>query len=592
MSKRQPIFVAALCAAAVAASTAGRVALKAAETKVDSRVAEAAMREDAAAVNTLLQQRADVNGAQGDGMTALHWAAEHGDRDLAATLLKRGASLTANTRIGHHTPLHVAARGGHAAVVRLLVDAGADVRALTTTGAAPLHFAAASGSAETVTALLDRGADVNVREPQWEQTPLMFAASLGRTAVVKTLLARGADIRATARVVDISARNRSDSVESRARNARVAAIQREAAAAKAAASGAAASTPAARPGRARGGDQDGNEPEPLGYADLVGAQGGLTALLLAVREGLSETAFALVDAGADINQVSTSDHTSPLLMAAINGHFDLASALLAHGADVTVASDAGATPLYGVLNMQWAPKARHPQPAHYMQQKIGYLELAEAMLKAGADPNARLRKSLWYTTYNRDLLSVDRTGSTPFWWAAYTLDVPAMKLLLAYGADPSLCTAKVPERYEEGGPEPNGPDRSGLPPIPWYGPAVAPIHAASGVGYGLGFAGNTHRHVPDGWLPAVKFLVEELGADVNARDHNGYTPLHHAASRGDNELIKYLVSKGADVKAVSRSGQTTVDLANGPVQRVQPFPETIALLEGLGAKNNHRCVSC
>ena len=346
---------------------------------------------------------------------------------------------------------------------------------------------------------------------------------------------------------------------------------------------------AARARRRRG---LGGEPEPLGYADLVGAQGGLTALLLASRNGLEDTAFALLDGGADINQVSASDRTSPLLMATINGHFDLAMRLLARGADVTRASDGGATPLYGVLNMQWAPKARHPQPAHYMQQKIGYLELAEAVLKAGADPNARLRKSLWYTTYNRDLLSVDRTGSTPFWWAAYTLDVPAMRMLLRYGADPNVRTAKVPERYEEGGPESTGPDRSGLPPIPWFGPAVAPIHAASGVGYGLGFAGNTHRHVPDGWLPAVKFLVEELGADVNARDHNGYTPLHHAASRGDNELIQYLVSKGADVKAVSRSGQTTVDLANGPVQRVQPFPETIALLESLGAKNNHRCVSC
>ena len=98
--------------------------------------------------------------------------------------------------------------------------------------------------------------------------------------------------------------------------------------------------------------------------------------------------------------------------------------------------------------------------------------------------------------------------------------------------------------------------------------------------------------MPDGWLPAVKFLVEELGADVNARDHNGYTPLHHAAARGDNALIEYLVSKGADVKAVARSGQTTVDMANGPVQRIEPFPETIALLEKLGAKNNHRCVGC
>jgi uncharacterized protein len=418
----------------------------------------------------------------------------------------------------------------------------------------------------------------------------MFAAANGRTDAVKVLLKHGADIRTAGKVVDISARNREDGTDSRARNARVAEIQKQRAAAAAAAAGASGAA-AARPARGGRGD-DGGEPEPLGYADLVGSHGGLTALLLAAREGYQDTVFTLLDAGADINQLSGSDHTSPLLMASINGHFDLAEQLLDRGADVKLASDAGATPLYGVLNMQWAPKARHPQPAKYMQQTVDYLVLAEKMLKAGADPNARLTKTLWYTTYNRDLLSVDRTGATPFWWAAYTLDIPAMKLLLEYGADPNVPTAKVPERYEEGGPDPNAPDRSGLAPIPWYGPAVYPIHAASGVGYGLGFAGNTHRHVPDGWVPAVKFLVEELGADVNARDHNGYTPLHHAASRGDNELIKYLVSKGADVKALSRTGQTTVDMANGPVQRVQPYPETIALLESLGAKNNHRCVSC
>jgi ankyrin repeat protein len=556
-----------------------------------SPLADAAMRGDAAAVRALLQQRADVNAPEGDGMTALHWAAERGDADMALLLLKAGARAQAETRIGRYTPLHVAAKSGRAAIVRALVDAGANVNAAATTGAVPLHFAAASGSSEAIATLIDRGADVNAREPQWGQTPLMFAAAAGRTAAVKTLVARGADIGATAKVVDISARNVQDTASSRARNTRVAEIQRQLAA-KAAGTPPGATAAGAR-GRPRGADGDnGNEPEPLGYADLVGAQGGLTALLLAAREGLADTTMALLDVGADVNQVSSSDHTSALLIAAINGHFDLAMQLVQRGADVRLASDAGATPLYGVLNMQWAPKARHPQPAKYMQQQTGYLELAEALLKAGADPDARLRKSLWYTTYNRDLLSVDRTGATPFWWAAYTLDIPAMKLLLKYGADPNIPTAKVPERYEEGGPDPNVPDRSGLPPIPWGGPAVFPIHAASGVGYGLGFAGNTHRHVPDGWLPAVKFLVEELGADVNARDHNGYTPLHHAASRGDNELIKYLVSKGADPKAVSRTGQTTVDMANGPVQRVQPYPDTIALLESLGAKNNHRCVSC
>ena len=93
-------------------------------------------------------------------------------------------------------------------------------------------------------------------------------------------------------------------------------------------------------------------------------------------------------------------------------------------------------------------------------------------------------------------------------------------------------------------------------------------------------------------MPALKYIVEELGADVNARDSNGYTPLHHAAARGDNEMIMYLVEKGADVKAVARNGRTTADMANGPVQRLRPFPETVALLVKLGAINNNRCVSC
>ena len=90
----------------------------------------------------------------------------------------------------------------------------------------------------------------------------------------------------------------------------------------------------------------------------------------------------------------------------------------------------------------------------------------------------------------------------------------------------------------------------------------------------------------------MKYLVEEMHADVNARDNDGYTPLHHAAARGDNEMILYLVSKGADPKLVSRNGRTTVDMANGPVSRISPFPSTIALLEKMGVKNNHMCQSC
>ena len=332
-------------------------------------------------------------------------------------------------------------------------------------------------------------------------------------------------------------------------------------------------------------------------AELVGGYGGLTALLLAVREGSIPATLALLDGGADIDGASAGDGTTPLIMATINGRFDLAMELLERGADPHAATDAGATVLYTAINTQWIPKSRHPQPAHYMQQESSYLDVLRAALERGADPNVRLRKTLWFTTFSRDMLGVDRIGATPFWRAAYALDIEAMRLLVEYGADPEIPTMRPEPRrfgeFDQQSPDvPGDSDPSGLPPIPPGGPGVYPIHAAAGVGYGEGFAANIHRHVPDAWMPAMRYLVEELGADVNARDHNGYNAVHHAAARGDNELILYLVEQGADVMAVSRRGQTTVDMANGPVQRITPFPATIQLLESLGAVNNHNCVSC
>lgn len=93
-------------------------------------------------------------------------------------------------------------------------------------------------------------------------------------------------------------------------------------------------------------------------------------------------------------------------------------------------------------------------------------------------------------------------------------------------------------------------------------------------------------------LAGGPYLIEVAGADANGRDHEGNNAILHAAARGDLEMIKYLVSKGADPLAVNRKGQTTIDMANGPVQRGQPWPEVVAYLEGLGARNNHTCLSC
>lgn len=572
----------------------------------DAPVADAAMRGDAEEVRRLLADGADVNARQGDGMTALHWAALNRDADLARMLLDAGAEVGASTRVGEHTPLHVAARAQAADVVDALLVAGADPDATTTKGVTPLHFAAEADGARSIELLVAAGANVDARESVWNQTPLMFAAPKGRLGAVMALLEQGADFSVTARVVDIPERSAQDRQAQRARMERMAAARVEPTepSATGASTGAIAPSttyrterPVSGEGRpaptereaAEEAERRSGEPIPLNYSDLVGTHGGLGAIHLAVREGQVDVVRALLAAGADINQPTAGDGSQPLLLATINGYFDLAMELLQSGADPTLASDAGATPLYTTLNMHWAPKARHPQPTVYQQQRTSYLDLMRALLDAGVDPNARLNRTLWYTTYNRDLLGVDRSGATPFWRAAYALDIPAMRLLLEYGADPNLPTVRVPERRFSRG---DTTDHSGLAPVPMGGPAVHPIHAASGVGYGQGFAGNSHRHVPDGWVPAVRFLVEELGADVNQRDHNGYTPVHHAAARGDNQLIEYLVQQGADVTLVARNGRTTVDMANGPVQRVQPYPETVSLLERLGAKNNHRCVSC
>jgi ankyrin repeat protein len=659
-------------------------------------VANAAMEGDTAALRKLVAGGANVNVAQGDGMTALHWAAERGDVSMANLLIRAHASLKAATRNGGYTPLHVASKDGNAAVVRALIKAGSDVNAMTATGATALHLAAASGSADAVTALLDKGADVNAKESEWGQTPLLFAAEYDRADVIRVLLKRGADANAHTTNVSLNDEAARDQAAQKKRNEVLVSFMPQerrdslTAAMKEAAAKAAAN-PALAGGRGgRGGG--GGTMQPVGpftpaqvqaaidsgrvvmltaavakgpvqevvdtinggvagYAASVGGIGGLTALHHAVRQGSVNAVLALLDGGANVNDASLTDHTTPLLLATINGQFDVAMKLIERGADPNIASSAGATPLYAALNTEWAPRSRFPQPQAVQNQKTSYLEMMAALLRAHANPNVRIQTHLWYFAFNNcgnaNCGLENLEGTTPFWRAAYATDVDAMKLLIGYGADPDVPSqrtavggrggragggaggagggrgaagaggspAVLPAVVSDGRTDVTaGPDGGAAPParagrgaIP--GPGLDPVvdsaaraavpglgvyalHAASGVGFGNGFAGNSLRHAPDGWMPAVKYLVDVLHADVNIRDQNGYTPLHNAAARGDNEMILYLVSKGADVKAVAKNGRTTVDMANSPVSRTRPFPETIALLEKLGAHNSHNCVSC
>ena len=216
------------------------------------------------------------------------------------------------------------------------------------------------------------------------------------------------------------------------------------------------------------------------------------------------------------------------------------------------------------------------------------------MLDQGADPNARLTKTLWYSSYGYVYAAASEIGTTAFFKCAEVADIDGMKLLLSRGADSNLTNKD----------------------------GVNAILIASGAGT----HGNDDVLAAYGRLTAVKYLVEELHFDVNSADNGttfrgeltrqaqpriptsnsnrqqpnpfggmaagGFTALHNAASRGDNEMILYLVSHGADVNATTKTGITVVDMANGPRQRVQPYPDTIALLEMLGARNSHKCVSC
>jgi uncharacterized protein len=588
-----------------------------------SPLADAAMRGDIAAVKSLIKQGVDVGAAQGDGMTALHWAAERGDAELAEVLVYAGANVSAVTRIGLYTPLHLAAKAGNPAVVRVLIKGGAEVNAKSNpSGATAVHLAALSGNPDVINLLADAKADLNAREAEWEQTPLIFAASANRATAITALIKRGADTNLSSKTIDVSKQGQLDrAAVDRQRKViegfvgkdsdkRPTPAQMQAAIE--------ASRELLKSGKIP--PPDPNAPPPRGFNPEeinppVSTKGGMTALLHAARQGYIAAAEALLDGGADINKTQAGDNTSPLLTAVINGQFDMAMMLIKRGADPNlVAKNNGVSPLWAAVNTMWQPRTRFPQPQEMELQKATYLDVMQALLDKGANVNHRISSHPWYLVYtgcgNRNCGLADTAGSTAFWRAAYGTDLMAMKLLVAYGADTEIPTMAPQQQIRRGGGPPGAPaqpqgaggaimptaeanmEKYDAPVIPYGGPGAFAIHAAAGVEYGEGFAGNAHRHAPDAWLSVMKYLVEELHADVNMRDNDGYTPLHHAAARGDNEMILYLVSKGADVKAVARSGQTTADMANGPVQRLSAIPETIALLMKLGSKNNNRCVTC
>src|SRR5262252_8939610 len=219
-----------------------------------SPIADAAERGDLAAVRALIKQAVDVSAARADGMTALHIAAQRNDAELATLLLTAGANVRATTRLGGYTPLHLASKAGATAVIKALAGAGADVNARTTTGA----------------------------------TPLMFASALDRADAVRALVQHGADKTLASKTVDVSRVSPPEEVlQQQIRE------QQNAKSAAAAAPGGAAPPPA-RPANSNAAPTVGGVSRPYTFNELIGQQGGLTALHFAARQGAMHTAQTLV----------------------------------------------------------------------------------------------------------------------------------------------------------------------------------------------------------------------------------------------------------------------------------------------------------
>jgi ankyrin repeat protein len=340
-------------------------------------LADAAERRDRAAVRTLLTSGADVNTTQVDGTTALHWAAYHDDAETAAVLVKAGANVNAANRYGV-PPLAIACTNGNAAVVRLLLEAGADANAMMKGGESVLMLAARSGSLDAVKALLVRGAKHDVRERRG-QTALMWAAAEGHAPVVRALIEAGADINAT-------------------------------------------------------------------------LDSGFTPFFFAVREGRIEAVRALLEKGIDLNAPlqrrertegaanpyirPVARGTSPLLLAMQNGHYELAIALVDAGAnpnDVQM----GFSPLHMISAVRKPDSSDGSDPSTPAGSgRLTSLQFVREIVKRGANVNLRLDKGAprFPATSSR----IDTPGATPFLLAADRADIPLMRLLLELGADPLL----------------------------------------------------------------------------------------------------------------------------------------------------------
>ena len=485
----------------------------------DQPLADAARRADWGVVRALVEQGADVTARQGDGATALHWAAYWNEAEPAGLLIEAGAEVNAANDLGV-TPLWAAAENGSAAMTRRLLEAGADPNLPLLSGETPLLTAARVGAADVAGLLLEAGADSDATAGR-SQTALMWAVSQRHPGVVDVLLAHGAAVDARTEVWTEVVKT----------------------------------TP---------------EPWNPEYVAEI-PQGGYTPLLFAARVGDLASAKRLVAAGADVNDQAPYG-TSATVVAAHSGHGDVAAFLLEQGADPN-AADAGYTALHAAILHKDATLVRaildhgadpnapvqastpvrrdavdfylHPSyvgaTPFWLAARFNAPDVMRLLLERGADPLDAHHPTYWPGSLSiRDERVQVREGATTALMAAAGLG----------GRDPLVSIDRLSRIAES---------------APVLSTRREPDPAAREAAM----------------LEAVR-LAAAQGIDVNAANGQGNTALHGAARAGHDRVVRFLVAQGARVDATNEVGQTPLALARRGRGRT-PNRSTVELLRQLGA---------
>ena len=429
-------------------------------------------------------------------------------RDVAEVrrLVQSGADVKAAQADGA-TALHWAAYHGDASLASVLLVAGADIAAANRNGSTPMWLAASRGDAAVIQALLAKGADANEQLPLGRR-PLMLAARSGNLESVKLLVEAGANVNAAEKfrgqtaLMLAAVENHADIVQ-------------------------ALITP-------RG--QVNQRTMWFDFQDLTGGAGGiihdrpqgaLTALILAARQGSIEASEKLIAAGADLAGTEPQYLFTALQTAIFNGHYALAKMLLEKGSNPNDGS------LYIVMEMRnLATYSNRPNPSD-TERGVSHMDVAKLLLDKGADPNAPYAKTIPPRQAQGNINVA--AGATPLYRAVRAIDLAAVQLLVERGANPW-------QAIKDGS---------------------TPMMAAAGLGAPRGGdeevteAGD--RNDP---IDVMKVLIAK-GANVNAANEQGMTPLHYAAQRGSDRIIEFLASQGARFDVKNKQGRSPSELARG-----------------------------